>query len=118
MKEDFIEQKILPMKKITSFIKKIFRCSRHSGGGHSEIPYRQLDSAAKPIRARKGHVLIYVGEEAKRCEVPVKYLKLPLMKELIKKSMEGELDPSLDFLILACTPERFDFFLKLVKKKK
>lgn len=76
--------------------------------------------AQPPPQARKGYVAIYVGEECKRYEVPLKYLSFPALQELIGKSLSGEdqiHEPKIDGPItLACKVGAFDELLKLAKK--
>lgn len=78
----------------------------------------QVADNAKTVKIRRGYVGIYVGEEAKRYEVPVKYLLFPPFQELMKQSEDDELDFKIDGPIkLSCTPEIFECqILKLAKK--
>ncbi|KAJ0089126.1 hypothetical protein Patl1_31524 [Pistacia atlantica] len=68
------------------------------------------------VKVRRGYVAIYVGDEAKRYEVPVKYLSFPPFLELVKQSVGDDFDTQIDGPInLTCTTETFDELLKLAK---
>ncbi|KAJ0089120.1 hypothetical protein Patl1_31523 [Pistacia atlantica] len=81
-------------------------------------PLVQVAENDKTVKIRRGYVGIYVGEEAKRYEVPVKYVSFPPFQELMKQSEDDELDFKIDGPIkLSCTPEIFECqILKLAKK--
>ena len=69
------------------FIKKI-------GLNHSKNSYNRIDStkSSKTRKVPKGYIGLYVGEEKKRYEIPVKYLSLPAFQELIVQSQADELE--------------------------
>lgn len=84
----------------------------------SDNAYRRFDGN-RDRQVRKGHVAVYVGEERKRYEIPVKYLALAEFKELMMLSQEDsfDLDVKIDGPItFLCTTEIFDEVLKLAKK--
>ncbi|KAF5731910.1 putative SAUR-like auxin-responsive protein family [Tripterygium wilfordii] len=73
-------------------------------------------------RARKGCVAVYVGEEAKRYEVPVKYLSFPVFRELLMQDHDdgigGYFDPKVDgpLKISCCTTSTFDQLMKIARQ--
>ena len=69
------------------FIKKI-------GLNHSKNSYNRIDStkSSKTRKVPKGYIGLYVGEEKKKYEIPVKYLSLPAFQELIVQSQADELE--------------------------
>ncbi|KAJ0113411.1 hypothetical protein Patl1_01011 [Pistacia atlantica] len=72
---------------------------------------------SRNIHGPRGYIVMYVGEELKRYQVPLKYLSLPKFQELIMQSQGDDLDVKVDGPItLACTTETFDKLLKLAKK--
>ena len=98
-------------RKISMFIKKI-------GLNHSKNSYNGIDStkSSKTRKVPKGYIGLYVGEEKKRYEIPVKYLSLPAFQELIVQSQADELEPKIQGpIMLACRTEEFDQLLKLAK---
>lgn len=78
-----------------------------------------MEETKNANQVQKGYVAMYVGEERKRYEVPVKYLSLPKFQELMMNSQdEGDLDFKIDGPItLTCTTEKFEELLKLAKKR-
>ncbi|KAF5731850.1 putative SAUR-like auxin-responsive protein family [Tripterygium wilfordii] len=74
-------------------------------------------SSGKVRRSRKGCVAVYVGEEAKRYEVPVKYLSFPVFRELLIQEHDdgGYFDSKTDgpLKISCCTTTTFDQLLKI-----
>ena len=93
------------------FIKKI-------GLNHSKNSYNGIDStkSSKTRKVPNGYIGLYVGEEKKRYEIPVKYLSLPAFQELIVQSQADELEPKIQGpIMLACRTEEFDQLLKLAK---
>ncbi|EEF38358.1 auxin-induced protein 15A [Ricinus communis] len=71
------------------------------------------DKNAKPKLARKGHVAMYVGEEAKRYEVPVKFLSTELFASLIRLDQEdpdGKIEGPIK---ISCSTVIFERLLKL-----
>ncbi|KAK6266241.1 hypothetical protein QUC31_017078 [Theobroma cacao] len=59
---------------------------------------------------------MYVGEKAKRYEVPIRYLSSPAFQELLMRSQDDDLDTKIDGPItIACTSERFKQLLKVAK---
>ncbi|KAK7834553.1 auxin-induced protein 10a5 [Quercus suber] len=98
-------------RKISMFFKKI-------GLNHSKNSYNRIDStkSSKTRKVPKGYIDLYVGEEMKRYEIPVKYLSLPAFQELIVQSQADELEPKIQGpIMLACRTEEFDQLLKLAK---
>ncbi|XP_021291841.1 auxin-induced protein X15-like [Herrania umbratica] len=100
--------------KISWFVRRI-------GRSKSKKYYRRLEEEgevgkAAPLEAREGYVAMYVGEEAKRYEVPIKYLSLPTFKELLMQSQEDYLDAKIEGpILISCTIENFDQLLKNAK---
>ena len=86
---------------------------------HSKNSYNRIDctkSSNKTRKVPKGYIGLYVGEEKKRYEIPVKYLSLPAFQELIVQSQADELEPKKQGpIMLACRTEEFDQLLKLAK---
>ena len=86
---------------------------------HYKNLYNRIDctkSTNKTRKVPKGYIGLYVGEERKRYEVPVKYLSLPAFQELIVQSQADELEPKIQGpIMLACRTEEFDQLLKLAK---
>ena len=98
-------------RKISTLIKKI-------GLNHSKNSYNGIDStkSSKTRKVPKGYIGLYVGEEKKRYEIPVKYLSLPAFQELIVQSQADELEPKIQGpIMLACRTDEFDQLLKLAK---
>ena len=98
-------------RKISMFIKKI-------GLNHSKKSYNRIDStkSSKTRKVPKGYIGLYVGEEKKKYEIPVKYLSLPAFQELIVQSQADELEPKIQGpIMLACRTEEFDQLLKLAE---
>ncbi|KAL9425848.1 hypothetical protein AB3S75_032753 [Citrus x aurantiifolia] len=105
--------------KMGSVFKKTF------GGSHLKNPnYKRLSVAdhdaeeSVGIIYRAGYVPFYVGEEEKRYQVPVKFLRFPPFRELMKQSYDHDVyDIKINGPIkLACTPKAFEETLKLAKK--
>ena len=99
-------------RKISMLMKKLGLFS------HSKKSYNRIDSteSSKTRKVLKGHIGMYVGEERKRYEVPVKYLSLPAFQELFVQSQEDELEAKIEGpIMLACKTEEFDQLLKLAK---
>ncbi|OMO87391.1 Auxin responsive SAUR protein [Corchorus olitorius] len=95
--------------KICSLVKKL-------GQGKSKKSYNRLD--AKAIQCRRGYVVMYVGEEAKRYEVPIKFLSSLTFKEVLMQSQEDDdFDAKIDgpIMIRRCTSETFEQMLKDAK---
>ncbi|XP_023905913.2 auxin-responsive protein SAUR20-like [Quercus suber] len=102
-------------RKISMLMKKLGLFS------HSKNSYNRIDSteSSKTCKVLKGHIGMYVGEERKRYEVPVKYLSLPAFQELFVQSQEDELEAKIEGpIMLACKTEEFDQLLKLAKISK
>ncbi|KAF3951529.1 hypothetical protein CMV_022831 [Castanea mollissima] len=98
-------------REISMFMKNI-------GLNHSKNSYNRIDStkSSKTRKVPKGYIGLYVGEEKKRYEIPVKYLSLPAIQELIVQSQADELEPKIQGpIMLACRTEEFDQLLKLAK---
>ncbi|KAM4077529.1 hypothetical protein ACJW30_12G144800 [Castanea mollissima] len=98
-------------RKIIMFMKKI-------GLNHSKNSYNRIDStkSSKTRKVPEGYIGLYVGEEKKRYEIPLKYLSLPAFQELIVQSQADELEPKIQGpIMLACRTEEFDQLLKLAK---
>ncbi|KAB1224620.1 Auxin-induced protein X15 [Morella rubra] len=99
-------------------MKSINRLIKYLGRSHPRNPYSQLGKPEKEntVRAKKGHVMMYVGKVGKRYEVPLKYLSLPAFQELIDQSQPDELDITIDGpIVLACSTEVFDQFLSMAE---
>ncbi|KAF5741603.1 SAUR-like auxin-responsive protein family [Tripterygium wilfordii] len=80
-------------------------------------------SSDKVRRARKGCAAIYVGEEAKRYEVPVKYLSFPVFRELLLQEhggggIDGYFDSKIDgpLKVSCCTTSTFEQLLKIARQ--
>ncbi|XVF37663.1 hypothetical protein REPUB_Repub20aG0028900 [Reevesia pubescens] len=101
--------------KIGSLLKKL---GQHSRPKNSYNRLTQAEEAAKAdVQARRGYVTMYVGEEAKRYEVPIKYLSSPAFQELLIRSQDDDLDNKIDGPItIPCTSQRFKELLKNAKK--
>lgn len=67
----------------------------------------------------RGYIPMYVGEECKRYDVPVEYLKFTKLREMMLQSQEyGFLDFKIDGPItLPCTTDTFDQFLNQAKTR-
>jgi SAUR family protein len=107
----------------TSVRRKICTLGKKLFFSQSKKSYEQLDQSAKMIsssktrKVRKGYVAVYVGEEQKRYEVPLKYLSLPCFQDLIVQAEPEVLEPKIEGpIMLACTTEIFDQLLKLAKE--
>ncbi|KAK7825377.1 auxin-induced protein 10a5 [Quercus suber] len=99
-------------RKISMLMKKLGLFS------HSKNSYNRIGSteSSKTRKVLKGHIGMYVGEERKRYEVPVKYLSLPAFQELFVHLQEDELQAKIEGpIMLACKIEEFDQLLKLAK---
>ncbi|XVF29401.1 hypothetical protein REPUB_Repub15cG0118000 [Reevesia pubescens] len=100
--------------KIGSMIKKLGH-HRHSSKP-KKYSYTRLTEAedAKAVEARRGYVPMYVGKEAKRYEVPIKYLSSPAFQELLIRSRDDDLETKIDgpISIACCTSQRFEQLLK------
>ncbi|XVF29416.1 hypothetical protein REPUB_Repub15cG0119400 [Reevesia pubescens] len=104
--------------KIGSMIKKLGH-HRHSSKP-KKYSYTRLTEAedAKAVEAPRGYVPMYVGKEAKRYEVPIKYLSSPEFQELLIRSRDDDLETKIDgpISIACCTSQRFEQLLKVAKK--
>ncbi|KAG5232769.1 hypothetical protein OIU78_027502 [Salix suchowensis] len=68
-------------------------------------------------KTRRGYVAMYVGEEGKRCEVPVKYLSNPVFQELLRRSQNQDLDGKIEGAIRIPHSTAFFYqFLRIVKE--
>ncbi|KAJ9184924.1 hypothetical protein P3X46_004609 [Hevea brasiliensis] len=77
---------------------------------------KSTDVKAKTPHVRRGHIPMYVGDEGKRYQVPVENLRFPGLQELIKQSLDDDLDSKIDGpIVLACTTDEFDQILKLAE---
>ncbi|OMO62499.1 Auxin responsive SAUR protein [Corchorus olitorius] len=102
--------------KICSLVKKL------GHGGKSKNSYNRLPPAADHCLCRRGYVVMYVGEEGKRYQVPIKFLSCPtfIKQVLMQISQEDDvddLDPKIDgpIMIRHCTPETLEQILKASK---
>ena len=98
-------------RKISMLMKKL-------GSNHFKNLYIRIGSTESPKTRKvpKGYIGLYVGEERKRYEVPVKYLSLPAFQELIVQSQADELEAKIEGpIMLACKTEEFDQLLKQAK---
>ncbi|KAK6266239.1 hypothetical protein QUC31_017076 [Theobroma cacao] len=99
------------VSKMGSLVKKL-------GRSKPKLSYSRLEEAGdtKAVKARRGYVAMYVGEKAKRYEVPIKYLSSPAFQELLMRSQDDDLDTKIDGPItIACTSKRFEQLLKVAK---
>ncbi|KAG6750740.1 hypothetical protein POTOM_045249 [Populus tomentosa] len=68
-------------------------------------------------KTRRGYVAMYVGEEGKRYEVPVKYLSNPVFQELLRRSQHQDLDYKIEgALRIPHSTAFFDQFLRIIKE--
>ncbi|OMO62457.1 Auxin responsive SAUR protein [Corchorus olitorius] len=106
--------------KICSLVKKL------GHGGKSKNSYNRLAPESDDAKAihycRRGYVVMYVGEEGKRYQVPIKFLSCPtfIKQVLMQISQEDDvddLDPKIDgpIMIRHCTPETLEQILKASK---
>ncbi|XP_031402665.1 auxin-induced protein X15-like [Punica granatum] len=96
----------------------IGRLLKKFGSNRSNNVYTRLSGTDKPVRARKGYIVIYVGPEAERYEIPVMYLSFPEFKELITR--ESAEEDALDIKItgplhLKCSPMVFKGVVQHIK---
>ncbi|CAN6539682.1 unnamed protein product [Malus baccata var. baccata] len=95
-------------EKMSTFVKKL------SKSQYSKKSYTALSKSQLP---KKGYINVYVGQERKLYQVPLKYLLNPTLQQLIKKSESDVFDAKIDGPIeLACTTNTFDQLLKIFKK--
>lgn len=61
------------------------------GLSDSKTSYKKIATVeeSKNINSSRGYITMYVGEELKRYQVPVKYLSLPMFQELISAIAGG-----------------------------
>ncbi|WRX20276.1 Small auxin-up RNA - like 10 [Theobroma cacao] len=88
------------------------------GRSKPKPPYGRLAEAedTTAVQARRGYVAMYVGEKAKRYEVPIKYLSSPAFQELLMRSQDDDLDTKIDGPItVACTSKMFEQLLNVAK---
>ncbi|XVE84496.1 hypothetical protein DITRI_Ditri17bG0018100 [Diplodiscus trichospermus] len=98
-----------------SVIHSLFKKLVRSRARNSDNRIRKAEDA-KTLQARRGYVAMYVGEEAKRYEVPMKYLSSPVFQELLIRSQDDDLEAKIDGPItIDCTPEMFEQLLKVVR---
>ncbi|KAL4375915.1 hypothetical protein GQ457_02G042380 [Hibiscus cannabinus] len=73
---------------------------------------RLRGTEVKGVQSRRG----YVGQEAKRFEVPIKYLSCAAFQELLIRSHADDLDAKIDGPItVACSSHMFQKMLKEAK---
>ncbi|WCJ27700.1 SAUR-like auxin-responsive protein family [Euphorbia peplus] len=77
----------------------------------------QNQDEEKRRRPRKGYVAIYVGEEGKRYEVPIKCLSCKSFQEIMSEKQDLESHNQGGPLKLLCSPRSFDNLLKTAKRK-
>lgn len=102
----------------TKSVRRIF-CGlmKKLGLSNSKNSYQKF--AISEGSSARGHIVMYVGEDLKRYQVPLKYLSLPKFQELIMQSLGDDLDVKVDGPItLACTTETFDRLLKLARSRR
>ncbi|KDP26304.1 hypothetical protein JCGZ_22289 [Jatropha curcas] len=77
-----------------------------------------LSENARAQQVRRGHIAMYVGDERRRYEVPLKSLKFPALQELIKQSQDDDFDLKIDgpIILASCTPNMFEQLLKRAKE--
>ncbi|KDP39594.1 hypothetical protein JCGZ_02614 [Jatropha curcas] len=116
-----------PRRNVLQKFRSVVRKLSHKGS--NKISYRSLAEAAdgngdgennnvakSPRRARRGCVTAYVGEEAKRYEIPIKFLAIQSFQELIIGSEEEDFDSKIEGPIrLSCSTSFFDEQLQLLK---
>ncbi|KAJ9135296.1 hypothetical protein P3X46_032499 [Hevea brasiliensis] len=103
-------------RKIGSLLVKMLGTSKSSSS--YELLSRTDNGNKTPPQARRGYIAMYVGEEAKRYEVPVENLRFPPLQELIKQSRDYDLESKIDgpIVLACCTTNMFDQLLKSAKK--
>ncbi|KAM1663375.1 hypothetical protein ACFX13_043600 [Malus domestica] len=95
-------------EKTSMFIKKLSK---------SQYSKKSYTALSKPQPPKKGYINVYVGQERKLHQIPLKYLLDPTLQQLIEKSQPDVFDSKIDGPIeLACTTHTFDEFLKIFKK--
>ncbi|KAH0462375.1 hypothetical protein IEQ34_009950 [Dendrobium chrysotoxum] len=74
---------------------------------------RSSDTSSHPTRL--GYAVVYVGSDRWRCEIPARYLNLPVIAGLLEKAEEefGGAQPS-GGLLLPCEPLFFRWVLQLL----
>ncbi|KAB2619555.1 auxin-induced protein 6B-like [Pyrus ussuriensis x Pyrus communis] len=83
----------------------------------SQCSKRSYTALSKSQRPQKGYINVYVGQERKLYQLPLKYLLNPSLQQLIKKSEPDVFDAKIEGPIeLACTSNTFDQLLKIFKK--
>ncbi|KAF2308559.1 hypothetical protein GH714_010624 [Hevea brasiliensis] len=102
-------------RKIGSLLVKMLGTSKSSSS--YELLSRTDNGNKTPPQARRGYIAMYVGEEAKRYEVPVENLRFPPLQELIKQSRDYDLESKIDgpIVLACCTTNMFDQLLKNFK---
>ncbi|XVE80977.1 hypothetical protein DITRI_Ditri15bG0025200 [Diplodiscus trichospermus] len=102
--------------KIGSFFSKIRRSSKLK---HNFLYNRLVDQSDNGVvvkaidKAPRIYVSVYVGKEAKRYDVPLRYLSLPRFRLMVMRSHGNDLDINLDRpIIVDCTPEFFELLLE------
>ncbi|KAI9180895.1 hypothetical protein LWI28_009178 [Acer negundo] len=100
------------------------RVMKKFSASDSNKSYKRLVNAAaaddekKPekLELARGCVAIYVGQDRKRYQVPLKYLSLPSFQQLINTSQGDVFDVKIDGPItLACPTHTFEQLLKIAK---
>ncbi|KAE8673880.1 Cysteinyl-tRNA synthetase, class Ia family protein, ARATH isoform 1 [Hibiscus syriacus] len=102
-----------------SLVKKRLWISKPKHCSYDRLPESDTEEDdVDVVLARRAYVPVYVGEEAKRFEVPIKYLSRAAFQELLVRTQgDNGLDAKIDGPIrIACSCERFKQVLKDAKK--
>ncbi|XWS09395.1 hypothetical protein CRYUN_Cryun40dG0081500 [Craigia yunnanensis] len=102
--------------KIGSFLNKIRRSSKLKYYRYNRLVDDQSDhGVAETIdKGPRIYVSVYVGIEAKRYDVPLMYLSLPMFQQIMIRPQGNDLDTNLDRPITVdCIPEAFELLLEL-----
>ncbi|KAK8556354.1 hypothetical protein V6N13_064391 [Hibiscus sabdariffa] len=101
--------------KFVSLVKKLWM-SKPKQCSYDRLPGTDVEDDVKAVQTRRGYVAIYVGQEAKRFEVPIKYLSCVAFQELLNRSHADDLDAKIDGPItVVCSSEMFKKMLKEAK---
>ncbi|KAK8663468.1 hypothetical protein V6N13_083286 [Hibiscus sabdariffa] len=101
--------------KLVWLVKKLW-ISKPKQSSYERLPGTDVEEEVKGVQTRRGYVAIYVGQEAKRFEVPIKYLSCAAFQELLIRSHADDLDAKIDGPItVACSSDMFKKMLKEAK---
>ncbi|XVF84381.1 hypothetical protein PTKIN_Ptkin17bG0032200 [Pterospermum kingtungense] len=92
--------------KISWFTKKIRR-SNSNKYCYKRVDDDEVAKTTTTLEAQRGYVAIYIGEEAKRYEVPIECLSHPTFKKLLMHSQgQDDLDTKIDGpIVISCSLE-------------